>query len=488
MTPTDPQRTVSSLPFSRRTLVGSGLVAAALMPLGSAPTATAATGAVAAPRLGARQDFSSDPTSWHTWILSSPDELRPAAPSDPTPAEIAEVLDLQAALTDAEIAAVRQWSSRPAVLPWTELGTAALDEFLSPTRQYRANGLLQAAMYDAVVAAYDAQDAYHRPVPPAVDERIVALDGVAADRPSFPSAEAAVAGAAAAVLTALLPDAAPGRFMDLADDATTALLQAGVAFPSDVDAGLAIGQAVGERAIALAADDQPESAWDGSGRLTGDGYWAPTPPWFDDPPMEPLAPTWRRWVLSSGDQFRPAPPPAFGTPAYESQLGAVREAVERRTMAQERAAAYWHGSASIQWGGFAIDLISRHGLDLPHAARVLALTGIAIADAEIAVWDAKYAYWTARPITIDPDLDVQFPTPPFPSYPSAHSTVCNAAAVVLAHLFPNDEVDLLALAMEAAASRAWAGIHFPVDNDAGTLLGRQVGYLVTEAARQDGAE
>ena len=132
-------------------------------------------------------------------------------------------------------------------------------------------------------------------------------------------------------------------------------------------------------------------------------------------------------------------------------------------------------------------MISRNGLDLPHAARVLALTGIAIADAEIAAWDAKYAYWTARPITIDPELDVQFPTPPFPSYPSAHATVSNAAAVVLSHLFPEDAVDLLALATEAAASRAWAGIHFPIDNDAGTLLGRQVGYLVTEVARQDGA-
>jgi len=114
--------------------------------------------------------------------------------------------------------------------------------------------------------------------------------------------------------------------------------------------------------------------------------------------------------------------------------------------------------------------------------------GIAIADAEIAAWDGKYTYWTARPITIDPDLDVQFPTPPFPSYPSAHSTVSNAAAVVLAHLFPQDELDLLALATEAAASRSWGGIHFPIDNDAGTLLGRQVGYLVTEVARDDGAE
>jgi membrane-associated phospholipid phosphatase len=252
---------------------------------------------------------------------------------------------------------------------------------------------------------------------------------------------------------------------------------------------LALGRAIGERAIALAVEDQPESAWNGSGRLTGDGYWEPTPPGFVDPPMEPLAGTWHTWALSSGDQFRPAPPPVFGTPAYASQVSAVREAVARRTMAQARAAEFWQSAAaSIVWDNFAIGLISRNGLDLPHAARALALTAIAIADAEVAAWDGKYAYWTARPITVDPELDVLFDTPPFPSYPSAHATVSNAAAVVLAHLFPEEELDLLALATEAAASRAWAGIHFPIDNDAGQLLGRNVGYLVTQVAREDGAE
>jgi membrane-associated phospholipid phosphatase len=439
-----------------------------------------------APSLAAQQDGSSDPTTWRTWVLTSADELRPAAPPDPTAAEIDELLGFQADRTEETIATIRRWMSRPAVLPWTEAGTTALDEFLSPTRQYRANGLLQAAMYDAVLAAYDAQDAYGRPAPAALDDRIVPLDGVVADRPSFPSADAAVAGAAAAVLAGVLPDAAPGRFRDLANEAAAAPLQAGVAFRSDVEAGLDLGRAIGERAVALAADDQPASAWDGSGRMMGDGYWVPTPPGFVDPPMEPLASTWRCWVLTSGDQFRPAPPPTYGSPGYQSQLGAVREAVNRRTFEQARAANFWQsGPASTAWDNFAIDLIGRYGLDLPHAARALALTGIAIADAEVAAWDAKYAYWTARPITVDPELNILFDTPPFPSFPSAHATVSNAAGVVLAHLFPNDALDLLALASEAADSRAWAGIHFPIDNDAGQLLGRSVGHMVTEAARQD---
>ena len=80
----------------------------------------------------------------------------------------------------------------------------------------------------------------------------------------------------------------------------------------------------------------------------------------------------------------------------------------------------------------------------PHAARVLALTSVAMADGFICCWDAKYTYWTERPITADPTLDVLIPTPPFPSYTSGHSTISTAAATVLGHLFPEDEADLAA--------------------------------------------
>ena len=67
------------------------------------------------------------------------------------------------------------------------------------------------------------------------------------------------------------------------------------------------------------------------------------------------------------------------------------------------------------WIEIARDLIVRDGLDALHAARVLALTSVAMADGFICCWDAKYTYWTERPITADPTLNVLLPTPPFPS-------------------------------------------------------------------------
>jgi membrane-associated phospholipid phosphatase len=471
---------------SRRQVLRAGAAGASLLSLGSfrrviAQSATPAAAAAAGP---------ASPATWRTWILASAEELRPAAPPDPTQVEIAELTAFQADRNDEMVAAIRQWNSQPAVLPWTEVANAALAEFkMPPVRQARAQGILQTAMYDAVIAAYDAQDAYSAPLPAKVDGNITPPEGISAERPSFPSAEAAVAGAAAAVLTGLLPDASPNRFTDLANAAALTRLQAGLNFRRDIDAGLALGQAIGTRALAHGADDRPGSDWDGSGRLEGPGYWVPTPPAFVKTPLEPLAGTWRLWVMSSPDQFLPAPPPAYQSPAWNSQLAAVQEAVARRTFLQAQRARYWQNTpATTLWNGFASDLITRDGLDLPYAARVLALMGVAQADAQVANYAAKYTYWTERPISADPTLDVLFPTPPFPSYPSSHATVSNAGAIVLVHLFPVDALDLLALGAEAAASRGWAGIHFPVDNDAGTLLGRNVGYLVAEVARHDGAE
>ncbi|MFN8591139.1 MAG: vanadium-dependent haloperoxidase [Thermomicrobiales bacterium] len=476
--------------ISRRGLLQSSLAGAALLPFATLPEANAASawsearGALTAPR---RMQDASHPALWRTWLLTTPDQLRPEAPAEPTPDEIAELLELQAARDEAALALVHKWFGRPSVVTWTELASDAFAEFkMPPMRQSRAQGILQTAMYDAVIAAYDAQDAYNAPAPAAASPELTVVEGITDARPAYPAADAAVAGAAAAVLTSLLPDAAPGRFDTIAEEAAKARLIAGTNVRRDTDAGLALGQAVAQLALAHGADDRPGKDWDGSGRLEGPGYWQPTPPAFAETPLEPLGGTWRTWVLEAPDAFRPAPPPAYDTPAWQSQLIAVQEAVARRTFAQEHAARYWQGTAAAKlWTGFAHELIARDGLDLPHAARVLAYLGVTLADGQTAVWDAKYTYWTERPITADPELNVLFPTPNFPSYPSSHSTNSNSAAVILGHFFPDAAGDLFAMAEEASKSRCWAGIHFPVDDDAGTLLGRNVGYLIAAMASEE---
>ena len=429
---------------------------------------------------------------WRTWLLSSGDELRPAGPASPTADEVAELLSLQARRTGAMADVVARWGAGPAVLPWTAL---ALDLIRatkpSPPRAARALAHLHVATYDAVVAAWDAQDAYRRPAPLGVVAGLTPLGDIAADRPSYPSEQAAVAGAAATVLAYFFPKEPVGHFDTLATEASTSRLLAGVAYRSDIEAGLWLGRAIGERAVARGRGDGADATWSGE-RPSVLGYWEPTPPDYVETPIEPTAGTWRPWVIGDVVSARPAPPAPYGSPAWRSELAAVQEAVARRTDEQAAAAVHWAGipgtvSPGGLWVEIARDLILRDRLDTPHAARVLALTTAATVDAFICCWDAKYAYWTARPITADPTINVSFETPPFPSYTSGHATVSAAAATVLGHLFPEDEWVLQERALEAKNSRLWAGIHFPIDNDMGAAMGAILGRLVADVARGDGA-
>src|SRR3954452_20982932 len=110
MTLTDFQQSASVHSWSRRGLVGSSLAAAVVWRLGAAPARAA------------WQEASSDPTTWRTWLLKEVDELRPAAPADPSPTEIDTLLDYQGKRTDDTATTVARWGSRPAVIPWVELG------------------------------------------------------------------------------------------------------------------------------------------------------------------------------------------------------------------------------------------------------------------------------------------------------------------------------------------------------------------------------
>ena len=478
MASTDPHRPASLRSFSRRGLVGSSLAAAAVWRLGAAPA------------LGAWQEASSDPTTWRTWLLDAVDELRPAAPADPTPTEIDKLLDYQGKRTDDTAATWRAGAvGRRSFRGWRWdsiwlVSSGSPDRVLHAPKPCCARPCMTRCSPPSM-----RKEPIRARCPSVADPRLTPMEGVDTDAPSFPSLHAAVAGAAGAVLPYLFPDAEAGRFEPLVEEAATSRLWAGANYPSDVEAGLALGQAIGERAVARGKADGSDAKWDGSGRLTGEGTWEPTPPKFVENPVEPLGGTWQTWVLPSGDAVRPAPPPAYGSPLWQAQLEAVQEATSSRTLEQVRIVQYWDDKGPFRsFTEYALDLIERDGLDDAHTARALALMSVAQADAVIAVWDSKYTWWTERPITADPDLDMLLPTPPYPSYPSGFSAVVGSAAVVLGHLFPRAEVDLLASAAEAAAQRCWSGIHFPIDDDIGLEMGYQVGRLVNTVARDDGAE
>jgi hypothetical protein len=426
------------------------------------------------------------PDGWRMWYLQSADALRPARPGAVSQEEIDEILDAQSAMTPETTEAVKQWGTGLALAPWSALASELFAEFTMPPGllQSQRMATLHTAIHDAAVAARDARWAHGRPGPAATDSRVVPAVGVHRDQPSFPSEHAAVAAAASTVLTYLFPDAEPDRFDALAAAAAESRIAAGASFRSDVDAGTALGRAVGDMAVARATEVSDLGNWDPSTMPTGPGYWQPTPPLMVETPFGPLAGLRTPWVLDRGDQFRSAPPPAHGSAAWRAELETVQEVADKRTFEQERGAVWWGTTSPIvlfeQW---TLELIGRAGLQLAPAARILADLHVAIDDALIATWDGKYTYWTSRPITEDPELLTTIPTPPYPAYPGGYAAVMGAGSTVVGHYFPETSVDMEQRAWEASCSRLWAGIHYAIDNDAGLLLGRQVGRLVASLDR-----
>jgi membrane-associated phospholipid phosphatase len=109
-------------------------------------------------------------------------------------------------------------------------------------------------------------------------------------------------------------------------------------------------------------------------------------------------------------------------------------------------------------------------------------------DAFVACWDAKFFYWMARPVSMDAGVRTVFPTPPFPSYPSGHSTISSAAAEVFAVLFPDAAQAYRDRATDASLSRVYAGVHYRFDIETGDTLGVKIGRAVMQRAATDGAE
>jgi membrane-associated phospholipid phosphatase len=463
-------------PLSRRRLLGYGLAGAALWTLGRGAT----------PVFGATP--ATQAASPHTWLLGSADELRPPPADEPAPAELDELMRMQAMRGAHTNNQIRRWGMGAGVLPWTAVALDLVKRTRrNPVRAGRALALLHAAIADAVVAARDAKHAYPRPRPAELEPGLLQQGVIIPGLSTYPSEHAAIAGAAATVLTYLFPEEPAERIAGQATEAAHSRLFAGANYRSDVEAGLALGRAVGERAVARGRSDGSGAEWDGSGRPEANGYWRSAPPRFIEDPLEVLAGRWKPWVLPSSDALRPSPPPMWGSPEFQAQLDAVREATARRTQQQADAAYYWAGNdgtvtpAGI-WLEIARELIQRDALDAPRAAHVLAVASVAMADAFIACWDTKYAYWSIRPISADLSLDILFPTPPFPSYTSGHATISGAAAAALGALFPADAEALAARAQEAANSRLWSGFHFPIDNEVGLAVGGEIGRMVAQAA------
>jgi hypothetical protein len=189
---------------------------------------------------------------------------RAAATGTPTRAEIDELLGMQALRTAATDAAIHQWNDGVGVVPWTMVALNLIKRTRrNPVQAGRALALFHAAISDAAVASFDTKEAYFREWPAVVEPAILRQGPIVPNSSTFPSEQAAIAGAASTVLIYLFPEETIKRINALADDAANTCLQAGAYYRSDVAAGLALGRAVGRYAVDRGRADGSDSDWNG---------------------------------------------------------------------------------------------------------------------------------------------------------------------------------------------------------------------------------
>ncbi|WP_260472136.1 vanadium-dependent haloperoxidase [Bacillus canaveralius] len=168
------------------------------------------------------------------------------------------------------------------------------------------------------------------------------------------------------------------------------------------------------------------------------------------------------------------------------QLGMVHHVLDNLTERQIIIAKYWGGGPpSKQWIPIVEQLIDTYGVEAPRASRILAAFYAGLNDALVATWYVKYKWLVARPNQFDEDLATVICTPRHPSYTSGHGAVAGAAEVILSYFFPAESKRIHELAEEDALSRLYGGIHFPIDNEQGLRLGRQIGSIVVNELQKD---
>ncbi|MGL4310306.1 MAG: vanadium-dependent haloperoxidase [Paracoccaceae bacterium] len=244
---------------------------------------------------------------------------------------------------------------------------------------------------------------------------------------------------------------------------------------------------------------------------SGPAHWVPTSKVALQ--QKPLLPGWgkiRTFAMPAGSTCNLPPPPAYSEdPAsdFYAEAAEVHAMTAKLTDEQKLIARFWSDDPMLSptppghWISISLVILEQQGADAPRRAEVLARLGIAVADSFIGCWHTKFEYDLLRPVTyinrvIDPKWQPMLITPPFPEYPSGHSTQSGAAAAVLNAAFGIDfafsdtthEADGLparsfpnfdAAAEEAALSRLYGGIHFRAAIERGLEQGRCIGAYAT---------
>lgn len=292
------------------------------------------------------------------------------------------------------------------------------------------------------------------------------------------------------------------------------------------------GNAVADAVWAWSATDivghdaytDPFGSYDPFAAYKKPGDWLPTTPG----PQQPMFPEWgkaRSFAISQDQKVSKPPIPYSETPSsefYSQALEVYAQNTPTLPYNVKWIGEFWSDdlvnltfSPGPRWMAIANQVIEHEGSSLETAIEAYVKVGLALNDAAVACWHSKYLYNVERPESyiqriIDPNWDSNLHnpitgddgfTPPFPAYPSGHSTMGAAGAEALAsvfgyaysmtdrcHEFRNEFIGVprtfgsfYEMAQENAWSRVLLGVHFRMDCDEGmrhgTVIAREVNKL-----------
>jgi hypothetical protein len=484
------------------------------------------------PSLAIAADTDPGAGNWQMIVLSSPTQFSVPAPLSTTSlayqSELAALRTAQGQITPAQQKAIDYWS-RGGVLGWNRLllefvaradlppapradGTYPAPDpnnpfadpmfpFGNPPYAVRAYSYVTVAQYEALKVAWYYKYLYNRPSPAKFDSSIRALVP-ASDLPAYPSEDAVVAGVTVELLKLLFPTMVD-QINTKATEQQLAAYLSGKATPSDLAAGLALGQAIAPIFIARARGDgmgaaagTPAATQAVSAATAAKGEI----PWHSlemppRPPMTPLFGKVKTWMMTPDDivKERAAAPPLTSSGQMARELAEVKNAVRRLSREQLAIVYKWADGVSTatppgHWNFITWSYVQQSGFSEVRAARTFALLNMAMHDAGVACWDAKFTYFNPRPSQLDPEIRTVIGLPNFPSYISGHSTFSAAASDVLSYIFPAGASYFDAQKEEAAISRLYGGIHFRSDIEVGKVVGSRVADYTIRFALLDGAD
>lgn len=254
---------------------------------------------------------------------------------------------------------------------------------------------------------------------------------------------------------------------------------------------------------------------------TGVGKWEPTFPDYG----RALLPYWgkvRTFAISESEKIA-KPPFPYSTNVvapFFSQGLEVYSMTTPITYENKWIAEFWSDDIykltfepAGRWIAVSQQVIRKEKVSLEKAIYTYVKISLALSDVGVACWNSKYIYNVARPITFirqaiepqwksilnNPIANAQGVTPPFPSYPSGHSSFGAAAAEVLTDIYGNYGMTdrchegrtefigtprtfnkFYEMAEENAFSRIVLGVHYRMDCDEGLRMGYVTGRKVNQ--------